>query len=166
GPWDRNNTRRSSLRPLFEWLGAPEGPPWTSARSFPTRFPIPNAPRMRPGRSRGAPASTKSSPLHSPVGHQPDPPGSRDWFMTRSVYRPLSLPQSGGQVLGSDLDRSESRWAPGAERGGRIERNGARDQRKPKIALPIRTRCHWILLKNGQIMPQTLVNDAAWKART
>src|SRR5262249_54894727 len=35
-----------------------------------------------------------------------------------------------------------------AERGGRIERNGARDQRKPKIALPVRTRRHWILLNN------------------
>src|SRR5262249_17045391 len=35
-----------------------------------------------------------------------------------------------------------------AERGGRIERNGARDQRKPKIALPVRTRRHWILLKS------------------
>src|SRR5262249_3131469 len=34
------------------------------------------------------------------------------------------------------------------ERGGRIERNGARDQRKPKIALPVRTRRHWILLNN------------------
>src|SRR5262249_44853675 len=32
-----------------------------------------------------------------------------------------------------------------AERGGRIERNGARDQR---IALPVRTRRHWILLNN------------------
>src|SRR5262249_31811890 len=35
-----------------------------------------------------------------------------------------------------------------AERRGRIERNGARDQRKPKIALPVRTRRHWILLNN------------------
>src|SRR5262245_5811135 len=35
-----------------------------------------------------------------------------------------------------------------AERGGRIERNGAGDQRKPKIALPVRTRRHWILLSN------------------
>src|SRR5262249_38599351 len=35
-----------------------------------------------------------------------------------------------------------------AERGGRIERNGARDQRKPKIALPVRTRRHWILLNS------------------
>src|SRR6516165_8671015 len=35
-----------------------------------------------------------------------------------------------------------------AKRGGRIERNGARDQRKPKIALPVRTRRHWILLNN------------------
>src|SRR5215471_19107512 len=37
-----------------------------------------------------------------------------------------------------------------AERGGRIECNGARDQRKPKIALPVRTRRHWILLNNTQ----------------
>src|SRR5215472_5830256 len=35
-----------------------------------------------------------------------------------------------------------------AERGGRIERNGARDQRKPKIALPVRARRHWILLNS------------------
>src|SRR5262249_47796736 len=35
-----------------------------------------------------------------------------------------------------------------AKRGGRIECNGARDQRKPKIALPVRTRRHWILLNN------------------
>src|SRR6516164_6696319 len=35
-----------------------------------------------------------------------------------------------------------------AERGGRIERNGARDQRNPKIALPVRTRRHWIRLNN------------------
>ena len=30
------------------------------------------------------------------------------------------------------------------QRGGRIECNGARDQRKPKVALPIRTRRNWI----------------------
>src|SRR5262249_56758919 len=35
-----------------------------------------------------------------------------------------------------------------AERGGRIECNGARDQRKPKIGLTVRTRRHWILLNN------------------
>src|SRR5215510_15614108 len=34
------------------------------------------------------------------------------------------------------------------QRGGGIERNGARDQRKPKIALPVRTRRHWILLNS------------------
>src|SRR4029450_734932 len=33
-----------------------------------------------------------------------------------------------------------------AQRRGRIERNGARDQRKPKVALPVRARRHWILL--------------------
>src|SRR5262249_18860019 len=35
-----------------------------------------------------------------------------------------------------------------AQRRGRIERNWARDQRKPKVALPVRTRRHWILLNN------------------
>src|SRR6516165_4870776 len=35
-----------------------------------------------------------------------------------------------------------------AHRRGRIERNGARDQRKPKVPLPVRTRRHWILLNS------------------
>jgi hypothetical protein len=35
-----------------------------------------------------------------------------------------------------------------AERGGWIERNGARNQRKPKVPLPVRTRRHWILLNS------------------
>jgi hypothetical protein len=35
-----------------------------------------------------------------------------------------------------------------AQRRDRIERNRARDQRKPELALPVRTRRHWILLNN------------------
>src|SRR5215831_13012757 len=35
-----------------------------------------------------------------------------------------------------------------AQGRGWIERNGARDQRKPKVALPVRARRHWILLNN------------------
>jgi hypothetical protein len=37
-----------------------------------------------------------------------------------------------------------------AQGGGRIQRNGARDHRKPKVALPFRTRRHLITLVEFQ----------------
>jgi hypothetical protein len=48
-----------------------------------------------------------------------------------------------------------------AERRGWIKRYGARDQRKPKVALPVRTRRHWILLEQygtDQIVAKNLAN--------
>jgi hypothetical protein len=91
------------------------------------------------------------------------PPGRWDFQLMGCSIRPRS--SFGVDVLlfqpvaRFSVDPIETHFF--AQRGGRIECNGARDQRKAKVALPVRTRCHWTLLntvREGQIIAKTLAN--------
>src|SRR5207245_9396130 len=76
----------------------------------------------------------------------------RDFIATHHVVSRDNLASFGIDVLLFEpvacfpVDPIETHFF--AERRGRIERNRARDQRKPKVPLPVRTRRHWILLNS------------------